>query len=207
MTMIDTELLRNAPVRHDPFDHVIAPRLVSGEALQAVLGDFPKMDKAGSVPLTCLEYGPAFGALVETLRGPVVRDALSEKFALDLEDRPTMVTVRGRCRARDGQIHTDSRDKIVTVLLYLNSSWESDAGRLRLLRSRDDIEDFAAEVPPEEGTMLAFRCGETAWHGHKPFEGERRAIQLNWVTDARYVRREHRRHKVSTFFKRLGFAS
>ena len=117
-----------------------------------------------------------------------------------------MVTVRGHCRARDGQIHMDSKDKIVTVLLYLNPSWEEDGGRLRLLRRPGDIEDFAAEVPPDEGTMLAFKCSDNAWHGHKSFEGERRAIQLNWVTNERYVRREQRRHKVSSLFKRLGLA-
>lgn len=207
MSMIDTELLRDAPVRPDPFDHVIAPRLVSGAALEAVLRDFPKLDKAGSVPLASLEYGPAFGELIEALRGPEVRETLAEKFSLRLDGRPTMVTVRGRCRPRDGRIHTDSKDKIVTVLLYLNPSWDSDAGRLRLLRGPDDIEDYAAEVPPDEGTLLAFKCCETAWHGHKPFAGVRRAIQLNWVIDERYVRREQRRHRVSTFFKRLGLAS
>jgi hypothetical protein len=26
-----------------------------------------------------------------------------------------MITVRGRCHARDGKIHTDSKDKIVTA--------------------------------------------------------------------------------------------
>lgn len=207
MTMIDTERLREAPVRPDPFAHLIAPRLVSGEALAAVLRDFPRMEKAGSVPLSSLDYGPAFGALIEDLRGPAVREALADKFALRLDGRPTMVTVRGRCRARDGRIHTDSKDKIVTVLLYLNPAWESNGGRLRLLRRPDDIDDYAAEVPPDEGTLLAFKCTETAWHGHKPFEGERRAIQLNWVTDERYVRRQQRRHRVSTFFKRLGLAS
>jgi SM-20-related protein len=207
MSLIDHEKLRAAPVMTEPFQHLVAPGLVGGQALQSVLRDFPKMERPGSVPLTALEYGAAFGELVEDLRGPEVTEMLSDKFEIDLRKRPTMVTVRGKCRARDGQIHTDSKDKVVTVLLYLNPSWEKEGGRLRLLRQPDDIEDYIAEVPPDEGTLLAFKCSETAWHGHKSFEGERRAIQLNWVTEERYVRREQRRHKISSFFKRMGLAT
>jgi Rps23 Pro-64 3,4-dihydroxylase Tpa1-like proline 4-hydroxylase len=118
-----------------------------------------------------------------------------------------MVTVRAHCRARDGQIHTDSKGKLITVLVYLNQSWEADGGRLRLLRSPDDIDDYVAEVPPDEGTLLAFRCSDNAWHGHKSFEGPRRAIQLNWVVDDAYLRREQRRHRISAFFKSFRMAS
>jgi hypothetical protein len=207
MSLIDHEKLRAAPVMVEPFQHLVAPGLVGSQALESVLRDFPKMERPGSVPLTALEYGPAFSELVENLRGPEVTEMLSEKFEIDLRERPTMLTVRGKCRARDGKIHTDSKDKIVTVLLYLNRSWEKEGGRLRLLSQSDDIEDYVAEVPPDEGTLLAFKCSDTAWHGHKSFEGERRAIQLNWVTEERYVRREQRRHKISSFFKRIGFAT
>ena len=41
-----------------------------------------------------------------------------------------------------------------------------------------------AEVPPLAGTLLAFRRSENSWHGHKPFDGLRRAIMLNWMTTA-----------------------
>jgi hypothetical protein len=207
MSLIDHEKLRAAPVMVEPFQYLIAPGLVGGRELQSVMRDFPKMERPGSVPLAALKYGPAFNELVENLRGPEVAKMLSEKFEVDLRGRPTMMTVRGKCRARDGKIHIDSKDKIVTVLLYLNPSWEREGGRLRLLGQSNDIEDYVVEVPPDEGTLLAFKCSDTAWHGHKPFEGERRAIQLNWVTEERYVRREQRRHKISSFFKRIGFAT
>ena len=35
-----------------------------------------------------------------------------------------MVTARGVSAARDGQIHTDSRTKLMTVLIYMNNAWE-----------------------------------------------------------------------------------
>lgn len=207
MSLIDTEILKSAAVQTDPFDHIIAPHLVSGDALAAVVRDFPKIDRPGSIPVSMLTCGPAFKELIATLRGPDVAGPLSEKFSVNLKGRPTMVTVRGRCRARDGKIHRDSKDKIITVLLYLNPAWEKDGGQLRLLRQPENIDDYVAEVPPLEGTLLAFKCVENAWHGHKSFEGERKAIQLNWVTEERYVRREHRRHRISAFFKRVGLAS
>jgi Rps23 Pro-64 3,4-dihydroxylase Tpa1-like proline 4-hydroxylase len=115
-----------------------------------------------------------------------------------------MYTVRGFCRARDGKIHTDSRTKIITVLLYMNDdSWESSTGRLRLLRNDSDLENYAAEVEPSGGTLLIFKRSDSSWHGHHPFEGKRRAIQLNWVTDQAVVDREQGRHGFSSKIKRL----
>jgi len=58
-------------------------------------------------------------------------------------------------------------------------------------------------VPPDEGTLLAFPCVANSWHGHQPFEGERRTIQLNWVNSQAYKTREQVRHSVSAFFKKL----
>jgi Rps23 Pro-64 3,4-dihydroxylase Tpa1-like proline 4-hydroxylase len=114
-----------------------------------------------------------------------------------------MVTVRGQSRAADGKIHTDSRTKLVTALIYMNDAWESPRGRLRLVRSATDLDDVIAEVPPDEGTLLVFRNDPNAFHGFEPFAGPRRVIQLNWVTDASVVRREQARHRFSAFFKRL----
>ena len=115
-----------------------------------------------------------------------------------------MYTVRGFCRARDGKIHTDSKTKIITVLLYMNDdSWESSTGRLRLLRNGTDLEDYVTEVEPSGGTLLVFKRAENSWHGHKPISGQRRAIQLNWVTSQDVVDSEQRRHQFSTKLKKF----
>ena len=114
-----------------------------------------------------------------------------------------MFTVRGECRASDGKIHTDSATKIITVLLYMNENWDKDGGRLRILRNGTDLDDYAEEVPPHGGTLLAFRRSENSWHGHEPFQGQRRAIQMNWVTDKSVVAREQGRHRLSTTLKKL----
>ena len=123
-----------------------------------------------------------------------MRRAFAAKFDIDLEGRPVMITVRGHTRAKDGRIHTDSKSKLLTALIYFNDDWNAEGGRLRLLRSSSDLEDYAAEVPPDKGTLLAFRCTENAWHGHKPFVGQRRAIQLNWVNSRLMCWFEQGRH-------------
>jgi hypothetical protein len=113
-----------------------------------------------------------------------------------------MITVRGRCSEKDGKIHTDSETKIITILVYMNSAWESSGGQLRLLRSGTNLEDVILEVPPTEGTLLAFRRSNNSWHGHKPFTGPRRVIQFNWVTSEAVVRREQNRHRFSAWMKK-----
>jgi SM-20-related protein len=85
----------------------------------------------------------------------------------------------------------------------MNAAWEESGGRLRLLRSAHNLEDYIAEVPPIEGTLVAFKVTPNSWHGHEPIEGERRVVQLNWVRDAAVVRHEQSRHRFSARIKRL----
>lgn len=202
MLPIDIEAFKAAPLAREPFPYVIVPRFVRAEVIDAIERDFPNVPLPGSFPLPTLSYGKAFAEFMDAIRSEEFADAVSEKFGIDLTDRPTMVTVRGTSRAEDGQIHTDSTTKLITVLIYMNGKWESPKGRLRLLRS-PNLDDMIAEVPPDEGTLLIFKNQPNAWHGFEPFEGPRRVIQLNWVTDKGVVWREQTRHKISAFFKRL----
>lgn len=203
MTLLNLDALRNAPVCDDPFEHLVAPGFVPQGEMGHVLADYPSISRGGSFPQNSVPGGPTFEKLCQALRGKEVRALFAEKFGMDLTDRPTTLTVRGRCRLKDGQIHTDSKSKLVTVLLYLNEPWAVDGGRLRLLRSGDDLTNYAVEAPPHFGTLLAFKNGPTAWHGHAPFDGVRRVLQLNYVTDEAAVRRSERRHGVSALVKRL----
>jgi hypothetical protein len=203
MSAIDLDGFRSTPLCHDPYDHLIVPGFLKADAIGAIDADYPHIAKAGSFPVSELDFGPAFAALVEELQNPGVAEAFADKFGVALDGRPTTITVRGRCRARDGRIHTDTDSKIITVLIYMNAAWEEDGGRLRVLRSGDDLDDFTAEVPPIAGTLLAFRRSATSFHGHPPFVGERRVVQLNWVTDEDVVRREHRRHRFTARLKKI----
>ena len=168
-----------------------------------VIADFPPLGRHGSFPLAGQRFGAAFEQLAEELEGEELRRAIEDKFAIDLADRPTMITVRGYSDGRDGRIHTDTATKLITVLIYMNPVWQIDEGRLRLLRGPDDLENWVAEIPPLAGTMVAFRRSGKSFHGHLPHIGERRSIQLNWVTDQRVVRRELGRHRWSARLKAL----
>jgi SM-20-related protein len=202
-TALDTAALADTVRERDPYDYAIVPGFVRADALPAIHDSYPDIEKPGSFPYHTLEYGAAFASLLDELQGPEMRAAIEKVFDVDLTGRPTTVTVRGQCQQKDGRIHPDSTEKIITVLVYMNPAWEESGGRLRVLRGNDDLEDFAAEVPPDEGTLLAFKRSDTSWHGHKPFVGPRRVLQLNWVTSDKFAKRERRRHAVSAFFKKL----
>ena len=59
------------------------------------------------------------------------------------------------------------------------------------------------EVSPEVGNVLAFLRSDRSWHGHTPFVGERRVVQVAWLRDASELERKRRRHGLSRFLKRL----
>ena len=203
MGALDLAAFRATPLVREPFDYLVLPGFVKPEARAAINASYPDIKRPGSFPLSELNYGPAFADLVDELNGKDMRRAFEEKFGIDLTGRPTMVTVRGCASARDGRIHTDTSSKIITILIYMNSQWEAPGGRLRLLRSADDLDDMILEVPPEEGTLLCFRRANNSFHGHKPFVGARRVLQFNWVTEQRFVDRELKRHRFSAWTKRI----
>jgi SM-20-related protein len=197
------DAFRDTPLVQEPFPHLIVSGFISPGGLAAISADYPKISTSGSFPVDQVSFGPAFQTLLDELESDEFREAFEQKFGIDLADRPTVTTVRGRCDARDGKIHTDSTSKIITVLLYMNESWEQPGGRLRLLRSADNLNDIITEVPPVAGTLLAFRRSDNSWHGHEPFAGERRVVQFNWLTSEGNRQIAMLRHHTSAAFKRV----
>ena len=176
---------------------------VGPAALSAINADYPKISTPGSFPVDQVSFGPAFQTMLDDLEGDEFRVAFEEKFRLDLEGRPTVTTVRGRCDARDGKIHTDSTSKIITVLLYMNESWEMPAAGCASCAPPTIFDDFIVEVPPVAGTLLAFKRSDNSWHGHEPFVGQRRVIQFNWLTSEGNRQIAMLRHHTSAAFKRM----
>ncbi len=203
MTYCDFDALERTPLERAPFSYIVVPNFLKAERFAEVSADYPETPGPGSHPPSELSIHGRFAQLMEELRGPAFQSAIERKFAIDLSGRPTMYTVRGYVREKDGSIHTDSETKIITVLLYMNENWREDAGRLRLLRSANNLEDYVAEVPPNGGTLLVFKRADNSWHGHKSISGPRRAIQLNWVTSQAVVDHEQNRHRFSTKLKKI----
>src|SRR5260370_4866349 len=138
---IDIAAFERAQLCREPFPFVMVPRFVRPEAIAAIEADFPSIAHVGSFPLPTLSFGPAFARFMDAIRGDEFTRAVGSKLEMDLSARPTMITVRGQSGPADGQIHTDSVTKLVTVLIYMNAAWESSTGRLRLLRSTSDVND------------------------------------------------------------------
>lgn len=203
MGLLNLDKLAKAELQTEPFEYVIVSGFLSPENLKRVVGDYPDL-KGGSYPLEEVAMTRALEELVGELDGPEFERMVAQKFRVDLAGKPKMYSLRGYCRASDGKIHTDSKDKIITVLLYLNDNWKGkEGGKLRLLKNGTDLEDFVAEVPPDNGTLLVFRRSENSWHGHESFEGVRRSIQMNWMV-SEGKRGFHRfRHQISAKLKKL----
>jgi len=202
--MIDLAAIANASLVPEPFPHLTAKNVLNLRQLAEIAADFPPITKPGIFPPSELKFGPAFARLLESIESEELERLIEEKFGIGLAKLPLMITVRGFCRNADGRIHNDSKDKVVTCLLYLNDpDWPDEGGRLRLLRSGTDLDDVIAEVPPNGGNFVAFRRTDNSWHGHAPFEGPRRYIMFNWLASDFALVKNVGRHKLSAAFKRL----
>ena len=192
MSLIDLDAFDAASLQREPFDFLVVPGFLKPEALAAVNRDFPDLAGPSNYAMDDVtNYGPAFGQLLDELNRPEVAEHFARKFGVDLGDAPMTMSVRKYCEKSDGNIHADHWSKIITTLIYFNEEWPHEGGRLRMLRSKDDLEDYTAEVAPEGGTLLAFRRTDHSYHGHKEFVGERRIMQMSWVRQSRisqYVR-------------------
>ena len=198
MSYFNYAALDAVTVNRDPFDYLVVPEFLTAEGLAAANRDYPEISTAGNKDLEALRYGPGFRAVIDELNSPDFTGRIAGKFGVNLNNAVTTITVRRFCEASDGNIHTDHWTKVVTVLLYFNTDWGNEGGQLRLLRSATDIENYAAEVPPIGGTLLAFRRTDHSWHGHKRFVGERRMLQFNFIKSSRMARYTHEFDRLST---------
>lgn len=203
MSMLDLEAFKATPLRHDPCDFLVVPGFIKADALPTVNRDYPAIAEPGNFPPEDLMYGPHFAAMLEELAGPEVRQAFAEKFGMDLSGHPLQTTIRRYSKWSDGHTHNDSRTKRITVLIYFNEAWSHSGGKLRLLRSPKSLDDYAVEVEPAGGTLLAFRRNDRSYHGFKPCEAERRSLQMYWVEPKRQARQEKNRGSLRKRIKRL----
>lgn len=203
LSIIKLDALREAPVIEHPFPYLVIQNFLRSEYAEEVSRDFPAIKSRGSFPVTQLKSGEAFQRLVDELNSTALKAAIEDKFEIDLAGRSTLITVRGKADARDGRIHTDTKSKFLTMLLYLNPVWEAEGGWLRILRSSKDLDNYVVEIPPTFGTCLLFKVTDNCWHGHKSFEGTRKVLQLNYVKDNSALNRHIFRHTMSARLKSL----
>jgi len=203
LSIIRLDALRDARLNESRFPVVVIDSFLRVEYAAEVAKDFPAINSRGSFPLSEVSGGTSFQRLVAELKSAELKAAIAAKFGVNLDDRSTMITVRGQASARDGRIHTDTKSKFLTMLLYLNPVWDAEGGWLRILKNGKGLDDYVAEIPPTFGTCLLFKVTDNCWHGHKPFRGTRRVLQLNYVTDDAALHRHLLRHSLTAKLKNL----
>jgi hypothetical protein len=194
----------HALVRREPFPFLIASDTLADAKRDALRQDFPNYGEAGFLPYSEKECGPAVTDLVNEVTSPDVADALGEQLGIErLSQYPTLVTICRFLDRRHGAIHTDGKAKIATALFYLNDTWGSTSnGCLRFLSRPDDIDDvIVPELKPLYGNFAIFKRTDNSFHGHLPFEGERRVIQIAWLTSEEEKLRKTRTGRISRFLK------
>jgi hypothetical protein len=207
-TLIDPSRLDRPDtlVRLAPFAFMTAHGQLPDEARPELERDFPPYREAGFFPWDPDDCGPSINTLIEQLTTPEVASAIGRRLEIDdLGQYPTLVTLCRHLNKRHGTIHTDSRSKVATALLYLNADWpDTSAGCLRFLERIDDIDaTLEPELKPLYGEFAVFRRSDHSFHGHLPYEGERRVIQVAWLVSEEAKRRKTKRGRFSRAFKKL----
>lgn len=190
----------------EPFPFLIAHGQLPASARKDLAQDFPKYREAGFFPWNPDDCGASINKLIEDLTTPAVATAIGTRLGIeDLGQYPTLVTLCRHLNKRHGTIHTDSKSKVATALLYLNDRWpDTSEGCLRFLSRIDDIDAMVVpELKPLYGEFAVFKRCDNSFHGHLPHEGERRVIQVAWLVSEEAKARKTQRGKFSRLFKKL----
>jgi hypothetical protein len=202
MSLINLSVVRDAQQSRDPYDFLLASKFLKEDVIDELRRDFPAIDKPGYLTVDEVKLHGRFKQLIAELEGPKLTEELSKKFGMDLHQYPRLTTIMRRSQPKYGAIHTDGPSKVMTMLVYMNDAWEQDqGGRLRVLYDDKNYDRYKLEVPPTMGTMFAFLRSDHSWHGHLPFAGERRVVQIAWVKSQADIDRKKKHNKVAQFFK------
>jgi SM-20-related protein len=202
LSVLNVDAVRQAQRSSEPYDWFLGSGILRQEAIDELKRDFPDITKPGYLTVDEVQLKGRFKTLIDELESDEFSQELSKKFGIDLTPYPRLTTIMKRSQPKYGAIHTDGPSKVMTLLVYMNDEWQADAsGRLRVLYNEKDFEPYAAEVPPTMGTVFAFLRADNSWHGHQPFVGERKVVQVAWVKDADELARKKKRNKVAQFLK------
>ena len=200
--MLDLTRIRNAPVKVEPYPYFTVEGALAADQAEMIASAFPHIDRPGAIDVEQTQYGAPFAALLDELRSEPFRKLIADKFDVDLEGRDIVINVRGQVRLTDGNIHTDTPSKLVTILLYFNEPGEVDETGLRILKNGRDLDDYVEEMPPTLGTMVAFKVTPNCWHGHKPVAGKRLSLQLNYLSGIKTIGKHQLAHRLVGRLKR-----
>ena len=192
-----------------PFAFLVAPAQLPDAQRATLLRDFPRYGSAGFFPYRAEDCGPSMRALVEELSGGAIATAIGLRLGIpDLAGFPVLVTVSDSVHRRHGTIHTDSspRSPRPCSISTHHGPGPAKAACVCSCAVTTSSQLAAPEIRPLYGTLVAFRRADNSWHGHLPFEGERRVLQVAWLASAADVERKNRRGRFSRMVKAMAGA-
>ena len=202
LSVINVDAVHQARQSREPYDWFLGSGILKEDAVDDLKRDFPDITKPGYLTVDEVQLKGRLKTLIDELESQEFSRELSKKFGLDLTPYPRLTTIMKRSQPKYGAIHTDGPSKVMTLLVYMNDEWQADgSGRLRVLYNEKQFEPYAAEVPPTMGTVFAFLRADNSWHGHEPFTGERKVVQVAWIKDADELARKKKRNRVAQFLK------
>src|SRR5688500_20215807 len=109
--MLDLQRIRNAPVRQEPYPYFFVEGAIRAAEAPKVAADFPEIDRPGAINVDETEFGPAFEALLDELRGDGFRRLIADKVDVELDGRDIVINLRGQLRMQDATIQHDTPSK------------------------------------------------------------------------------------------------
>lgn len=201
--ILKLDALKAAQVITTPYPYFVVENALLDTEVQSIIQDFPKIEQGGSYNIEDVTLNPNFDRFLKSLDCKEFREILTKKFDVDVMEHPMMITLRGYSRQKDGRIHSDSKTKLLTILIYLNESWTAPNGRLRILNDEKNLDNYAAEINAGPGTLVAFKVVEHGWHGYVPYEGQRQSIQINFLTSEKANAKHRFVHGLSAKLKKV----
>jgi hypothetical protein len=202
LTLVNTDALHKAARSSEPYDYFLGQNFLNDNALDELRRDFPAIEKPGYLTVDEVQLKGKFKTLIDELESDELSAELSKVFGKDLTQYPRLTTIMKKSQPKYGAIHTDGPSKVMTMLVYMNDEWDQgEGGRLRVLYDGENFEPYKVEVPPTMGTVFGFLRADNSWHGHRPYVGERKVVQIAWIKDAEELARKKKRNGVAQFFK------
>jgi hypothetical protein len=202
LSLVNVDALHNAPLSHEPYDFFLGSGFFREEVIPDLKRDFPEITAPGYLTVDEVQLKGRFKTLIEELESPELTEEISRKWGKDMHPYPRLTTIMKKSQPKYGAIHTDGPSKVMTMLVYMNDEWSNDdGGRLRVLYDGEHLEPYAVEVPPTIGHVFGFLRSDKSWHGHRSFTGERKVVQIAWLTTAEELERKKKRNSAAQFLK------
>ena len=192
--VMDLAQIRMHRMEDEPYAWARVDKLFAPEACSTLTGTFPcdrfksvtgyggekdyAYEARALIPMGAKEIAdpdglsPSWLALAQEFLSPDYRKAMSLLTGCDLSSAPLEVNIfHYGPRSLLGP-HPDLPDKVVTHVLYFNTTWNSkDGGCLLILRS-SDASDVAAEIPPIIASSAVLVRSDKSWHAVSPVVAE-----------------------------------